>query len=100
MTISVSPGQSQKSPDGDRSAIFAGARSRYLCALNRHFSGRAIWTDERKSERTGRPPVRQRKDRDQEFVPGSEFKGAAVHAAVPWTRVRRVGAPGPSSWST
>jgi hypothetical protein len=24
----------------------------------------------------------------------------AVHAAVPWTRARRVGTPGPSSWST
>jgi hypothetical protein len=29
-----------------------------------------------------------------------EFKGAAVHAAVPLTRARRVGTPGPSSWST
>jgi hypothetical protein len=29
-----------------------------------------------------------------------EFKGGAVHAAVPWTRARRVGTPGPSSWST
>ena len=28
-----------------------------------------------------------------------EFKGVAVHAAVPWTRARRVGTPGPSSWS-
>jgi hypothetical protein len=29
-----------------------------------------------------------------------EFKDAAVHDAVPWTRDRRVGTPGPSSWST
>lgn len=29
-----------------------------------------------------------------------EFKGAEVHAAAPWTRARRVGTPGPSSWST
>ena len=28
-----------------------------------------------------------------------EFKGASVHAAVPWTRARRVDTPGPSSWS-
>jgi hypothetical protein len=28
-----------------------------------------------------------------------DFKGAAVHAAVQWTRARRVGTPGPSSWS-
>jgi len=29
-----------------------------------------------------------------------EVKGTAVHAEAPWTRARRVGAPGPSSWST
>jgi hypothetical protein len=28
-----------------------------------------------------------------------ELKGATVHAAVLWTRARRVGTPGPSSWS-
>jgi hypothetical protein len=28
-----------------------------------------------------------------------EFKGVAIHAAVPWTRARRVATPGPSSWS-
>jgi hypothetical protein len=36
---------------------------------------------------------------DLVFEVRREFKGAAVHAAVPWTRVRRVGTPGPSSWS-
>jgi len=29
-----------------------------------------------------------------------QFKDAAVHAAAPWTRARRVGTPGPPSWST
>jgi len=37
---------------------------------------------------------------DLVFEVRREFKGAAVHTAVPWTRARRVGTPGPSSWST
>ena len=32
------------------------------------------------------------------YIPSSP--ALRVHAVEPWTRVRRVGTPGPSSWST
>jgi len=52
---------------------------------------------------TRREPVSFRRGKAVMFNPWcrgeSAPRCAAVHSAVPWTRARRVGTPGPSSWS-